>query len=165
MKKTLIKLTAELMAENIELRRAVKRLSTNASYNVLTRQGVERKWSTMKLRGKYLVLFDIDGLGKLNAQIGYQAANIKISTALDSVRQSELLGLVFSGDEFAVVCSGDEVLPTVKRLRESLKQQGLTATICYGRITCADFSEMYKALIMQICAAKTRGDRNIVIEV
>jgi GGDEF domain-containing protein len=154
---------AQLLTKIEELNSAIAYLSVNRSYKVLTREGAERKWQAIDLRQKSVILFDIDNLHGHNQKHGYEEMNRRISLVLNCVRSCELLGLVFSGDEFFLVVKEEEAIATCERLRAEMKQYQMTATIAVSPITSMSFQVNYQKLTEYILQSKAMGMRNVLI--
>jgi hypothetical protein len=152
-----------LLAEREELRRQVDELSITPSYRVLTRPAVERKWAQISKQKKVFIFFDIDDLHNLNAQHGYEGMNRKIDRGLSQSRQHELLGLVFSGDEFVLVVEDGEAEAAIARLVQNMRTQGVTLTVCATQIVNDCFLYHYNLTQQAVSTEKAEGKRNSII--
>lgn len=152
----------QLLQRIKELEEEVEFLSMSPSYQVLTRGAIERKWSTIDKYGKSMILFDIDHLHHLNETFGHDEMNRKIKLGLDCVRSSELLGLVFSGDEFVIIVPNVDAELASSRIRESFGNYGITLTIAVAKIKTTDFQSNYQALLKQVTENKVNSMRNSV---
>jgi GGDEF domain-containing protein len=153
---------AQLLSKIEELSLVVEDLSKSPSYGVLTRQGVERKWKSIEKRDRALLLIDVDNLHNLNEKYGYEEMNRRISRGLDSLRSAELLGLVYSGDEFIAVVKEEEAIACSRRIAASFKENGITLTIAIISIDGEDFTHNYCTGMYIVQDLKKRGLRDRV---
>jgi hypothetical protein len=160
MPKTII---ATLIARIQQLEQENAALSISPAFKVLTRAAVERKWQNINKQGKCFLFFDIDNLHNHNANHGYDEVNRRVSLGLATLRSSELLGLVFSGDEFVAVINKSEVNLMLKRLRSDMCKQGITVTCCVVDITSDDFDKHYKRTRNVVQQAKADNRRDCVV--
>lgn len=145
-----------------ELETEIEYLSVSSSYKVLTRGGIDRRWKSVDKRNKSMLLFDIDHLHNLNEYYGYEEMNTRITKCLDCVRNSELLGLVFSGDEFVVIVSNDESVLVAERLSKEFAKYGITLTIAIGTIKSNNFDYHYRKLLELVSKQKQSNCRNSI---
>lgn len=153
-----------------ELENEIEHLSISPSYNVLTRGAIERKWLSIDKTNKSIILFDIDHLHHLNEEFGHEEMNRRISLGLDCVRSCELLGLVYSGDEFVLVVNSTEETLVVNRIKQSFNDYGITLTIALSSIENeinqeefqSEFQPNYQKLVSLISQNKSIGLRNSV---
>lgn len=150
---TLLARCQELEAEN-------RRLAIAPSFNVLTRAATEIKWEKVNKENKAFVFFDIDNLHALNESLGYDEVNRRIDEGLSGFRRSELLGLVFSGDEFACVINRVEVWSAISRVRREMADLGITFTAAICPIVSDSFESHYQATKAVVTKLKSKGKRN-----
>jgi hypothetical protein len=122
---------ATLQKELLELQQENAVLRTYQPYNVTTRPGLEFEMRRIGEQARYIVYLDIDDMHGANKVYGKPAVNGKLKRALH-VRHTDVLvrALYFSGDEFLVVLRGDPE-GFMERLRTSLKNEGLSATMAH----------------------------------
>ena len=154
-----------LKARIAELENEVKHLSMSPSYQVLTRGAVERKWTSINKINKSMILFDIDYLHNLNQTYGHEKMNQKIRLGLDSIRSSELLGLVYSGDEFVAIVSNNDVELMSQRLRDSFLEYGITLTSVILDIENNDFNDNYQRAVKKVSQLKAENKRNSITRI
>lgn len=154
-----------LKARIAELENEVKHLSMSPSYDVLTRGAVERKWTALDKTNKSMILFDIDRLHNLNQEYGHEVMNRKIRLGLDSIRSSELLGLVYSGDEFVAIVPTDNVIIMSQRLRDSFVKYGITLTTIVLTIEDNDFNNNYQRAVKKVSELKSENKRNSITRI
>ena len=158
-----IYVVSALLARIEELELENKHLSITPSFNVLTRAAVERKWLSTNKQNKCFIFFDIDNLHSLNAEYGYEEINSRIRLGLATLRSSELLGLVFSGDEFVAVVDKAEVNFMINRLQSEMANQGITVTCGVCELVSDDFDEHYEITKTLVTQAKKANKRNTVL--
>jgi GGDEF domain-containing protein len=112
-------LLAALVVYVRNLHRLVGALSINPNFNVVTRVAALEMVGQRRVVGKQsVVTFDVAGMGKTNQQHGEQWVNRAIKDALAEVRStlraSDLVAQLNSGDEFFVVTTGDVTVVQAK---------------------------------------------------
>lgn len=156
----------ELLKQRIaELENEVKHLSMSPSYQVLTRGAVERRWITIDKTDKSMILFDIDHLHNQNQKNGHEEMNRRIRLGLSSIRSSELLGLVYSGDEFVAVVSSADVELMSQRLRDSFYEHGITLTTIIFTIETNDFNDNYQRAVKKVSELKSENKRDSITQI
>jgi GGDEF domain-containing protein len=152
-----------LIAKIQQLEQENAALSISPSFGVLIRAAVERKWESIDKQDKYFLFFDIDNLHELNATYGYDEVNKRVSLGLATLRSSELLGLVFSGDEFVAVINKKEVEFLLQRLRLDMLRQGITVTCGIVEVDSDEFNKHYKQTKNVVQQAKAENKRDCVV--
>lgn len=120
----------ELQRQVEELRSLVEKLSTDPSYEIMTRQAAEIKIPAVSDSIQFVAFLDIDYLHDLNSKIGHEEANNRIRRAL-RVRSTDLiLSPVkwYSGDEVVLLLKGSPV-EFCDRLMASFEAEGMSITI------------------------------------
>jgi GGDEF domain-containing protein len=146
-----------------ELEKLIQEYEYSPAYKVLNRLAVERRWKELKKENKLFVFFDIDKLHCLNETLGYDETNRRIAIALSSFRSIELLGLVFSGDEFVMVVPGNEAEVAIARLRDEMRSQGITVTVGVVPIFSEDFDLHWKEASKLVQISKKNQCRDRVL--
>ncbi len=105
-------LLAALLVYMVKMRVLIQELSTNPNFGVTTRIAALKILGERRAkRGTSVVTFDVAGMGKANQQHGELWVNEAIRTALCDVRStlrgSDLVAQLNSGDEFFIVTTGD----------------------------------------------------------
>jgi GGDEF domain-containing protein len=152
-----------LIAKIQQLEQENAALSISPSFGVLTRAATERKWNIINKQDKYFLFFDIDNLHKHNATYGYDEVNKRVSLGLSTLCSSELLGLVFSGDEFVVVINKEEIDLMLQRLRSDMLEQGITVTCGIVSICSDSFDKHYEQTKTVVQQAKLENKRDCVV--
>lgn len=152
-----------LLAKIQQLEQENVALSQSPAFNVLTRAAVERRWQNVNKQDKCFLFFDIDNLHQHNANHGYDEVNRRVSLGLTTLRSSELLGLVFSGDEFAAVVNKSEVELMLQRLRSDMLKQGITVTCGIVDIDSDDFDKHYEQTRNVVQQVKSENKRDCVV--
>jgi GGDEF domain-containing protein len=109
--------------------RLARSLQVCPVFGCLTRQGIERRKPG---KGSIVVFMDIDDMKGANSAYGYDEVNRRIAASLSQVRQSDIVGRWFSGDEFVVFANGDETA-IAARIKEAFKTNGLSVTLAYSK--------------------------------
>lgn len=152
-----------LLAKIQQLEQENAALSISPAFNVLTRAAVERKWQSIDKQGKCFLFFDIDNLHHHNATYGYDEVNKRVSLGLATLRSSELLGLVFSGDEFVVIINKEDIELMLQRLRSDMLKQGITITCGITIIDSSDFDKHYEQTKTAVQQAKLENKRDCIV--
>jgi diguanylate cyclase (GGDEF)-like protein len=154
-------INAALILWLIDLSKRIGQMSVCPTYQCLTRQGVDRRWQKVKInrQGMHVIFLDIDNMHKANELWGYAEVDAKIARSLKQVRQNELVGRWYAGDEIVLICNATESYQTAERIQLALESNGLSAT--FGIATCDSplLAENAKRAADLVQAAKERGDR------
>ena len=123
---------AALQLENADLKRQIRDYRTCAVYGILTRTALEADWTKQKQIPYLAIAFlDIDDLKLRNADLGQDETNRRIAKAFSLARSGEVIEVVgrfFSGDEFVILATKDEIVAACDRLMTALSDQGMGAT-------------------------------------
>ena len=118
-----------LQRENAELRRQITVHRTDPVYGILTRIALEEDWARQKqVLGLAIAFFDIDDLGVKNKELGQDETNRRIAKAFSVARRDEVIGRLFSGDEFAILAPKDQIATACDRVMVALLANGMSAT-------------------------------------
>ena len=121
-----------LQLENADLKRQIESYRTCAVYGILTRTALEADWAKQKQIERLAIAFlDIDYLKLRNAELGQDETNRRIAKAFSLARSGEVIEVVgrfFSGDEFVILATKDEIVAACDRLMTALNDQGMSAT-------------------------------------
>ncbi len=138
----------ELNFDDITPERALelfKEMAWNDEYGCYTRLGFQKLvWPRIAKDAKWIIYFDIDGMGELNAQHTHAGVNSMIKKSL-AIRASDYMtGQRYSGDEFMVVVTDNpergeaDPLQLAVRLKEALRDNGLSATFAIAPVFSDD---------------------------
>ena len=118
-----------LQLENAALKRQVKMHRTCAVYGILTRTALEEDWAKQRQVPRLAIaLFDIDDLGVKNKELGQDETNRRIAKAFSVARRDEVMGRLFSGDEFLILAPKDQIATACDRVMVALLANGMSAT-------------------------------------
>ena len=110
-------------------RKDIELLMFNRAFGVLTKEAFNLLITRIPTDDTALVVFDIDNMKGFNSRLGKEEVNRRLAKAFSFRTNDILLGQTFSGDEFAALVNQEDAYGFAVRLRESLKSQGLSATI------------------------------------
>ena len=153
-----------------ELIALAQELAWNDEYGCYTRPGFRKLiWPSIAEEVKWIIYFDIDGMGELNAQFTHEGVNAMIKASL-SVRGSDYItGQRYSGDEIFVCVTDDpergesDPMRLTMRLRESLLQNGLSATFAIAPVVSDDLTTNIEPAVQLVEQAKDRNERGIIM--
>lgn len=145
---------AQLIAELNELK-------NDKAFGILTRPALEiehRKASNAAA----VIFLDLDGIHALNESLGHEQVNRLIKRAI-KIRHNDLMlsGRWYSGDELAFIVKGN-AQAIASRLMESLKRNGLSATIAYAPI-CKKLEKAVNQAKRKVEAAKKINSRGMIV--
>lgn len=160
----------ELERRNAELEEENQDLAFNEEYGCYTRSGFQKRiWRNIADKAKWIIYFDIDGMGELNELHTHAGVNARIKKSL-AVRTSDYLaGQRYSGDEFFVVVTDDpergkpDPLQLIIRLKAALRENGLSATFAIAPVISDDLMENVEPAVQLVEEAKRNNERGIVI--
>lgn len=153
----------ELEQQNYELQQALARANQQVAamgrcrtFEILTRAGLELEWDRVKVGYPCfdVLYFDIDNLKQLNTTHSITGANRMIREAFACIRQTEIVGRWFSGDEFVVICVGSQSRRILARLEASFATQGISFTSAIGQCLSADLQASVAPLMREVERAK-----------
>jgi GGDEF domain-containing protein len=157
-----------------ELKQLVRALAWNDAYGCFTRAGFEKLvWQEIADQAKWIIFFDVDDMGLLNSQHGYDSVNAIIKTSM-GVRESDYMaGQWFSGDEFIICITdkdpgrlyGSNPVEFCSRLAEAFISNGASATFAVSPVISKDLMTNVapaQALCQKAKANNRRGSINIV---
>jgi hypothetical protein len=147
-----------------------KELAWNDEYGCYTRPGFRKMiWPSIAPQAKWIIYFDIDGMGELNAIHTHAGVNAMIKNSL-SIRGSDYLaGQRYSGDEFFVCVTDDpergntDPIQLAVRLKQSLRENGLSATFAIAPVISDDLMENLEPAVLFVEQAKERNERGMII--
>ena len=153
-----------------ELIYLAKVLAWNDDYGCFTREGFRKMvWPSIADKAKWIIFFDIDGMGELNEQHTHAGVNAMIKKSL-AVRASDYMtGQRYSGDEFIVVVTDDpergetDPLQLTMRLKEALRENGLSATFAIAPVISDDLMENVEPAVQLVEDAKRNNERGIIM--
>jgi GGDEF domain-containing protein len=153
-----------------DLLNMLKELAWNDEYGCYTRQGFQKMvWPKIAAKARWIIFFDIDGMGVLNEQHTHAGVNAIIKKSLE-VRTSDFMtGQRYSGDEFMVVITDDpergETKPVelAMRLKEALQENGASATFAIAPVISDDLMENVEPAVQLVEAAKRNNERGVII--
>jgi len=153
-----------------ELINLARELAWNDEYGCYTRPGFRKMiWPSIAQEARWLIYFDIDGMGELNALHTHAGVNAMIKNSL-SIRGSDYLaGQRYSGDEFFVCVTDDpergetDPIQLAVRLKEALRENGLSATFAIAPVISDDLMENLEPAVQLVEQAKDRNERGIII--
>lgn len=153
-----------------ELIHLAKELSWNDEYGCYTRSGFRKMiWPSIAEQSRWLIYFDIDGMGELNSLHTHAGVNAMIKKSL-SIRASDYMtGQRYSGDEFFVCVTDDpergttDPLQLAVRLKEALRDNGLSATFAIAPVISDDLMVNLEPAVQLVEQAKERNERGIII--
>ncbi|WP_196358215.1 diguanylate cyclase [Nodosilinea nodulosa] len=146
-------------------RKVVDVLTTCPAYGVGTRQRLELLWARLR-HGRYSVIFfDLDHIHQLNDELGYEAVDDRIRSALACFRSSRGSNSLFrwySGDEIVVVCPTTDVEGAAVRLLQVIFDHELSATISVAPAQF-DLKASVSIAAGRVQAAKAAGIRGQIV--
>lgn len=153
-----------------ELINLARELAWNDEYGCYTRPGFRKMvWPSIAQEARWLIFFDIDGMGELNDLYTHAGVNAMIKKSL-SIRGSDYLaGQRYSGDEFFVCVTDDpergetDPIQLAVRLKQALHENGLSATFAIVPVTSHDLMENLEPAVQLVEQAKHRNERGIII--
>lgn len=169
-KEDLINLAKRLQEENESLLKENTEMAWNDEYGCYTRPGFQKKiWPYIAPKAQWLVYFDIDGMGELNARYTHAGVNARIKKSLE-IRMSDFLltGQRYSGDEFFICITDDsergETNPVelAVRLKAALHENGLSATFAVAPVISDDLMETLEPAVQLVEQAKERNERGTI---
>lgn len=153
-----------------ELQRQVRELSWNDAFGCYTRLGFEKViWPGIVDDARWLIFFDLDHIHELNEKHGgYDAVDAMVKLGLSVLRWTDLVAAqVKSGDEFLVcMVESDQQSASseqrerldpealVRRLSDSLKKAGLSATFSIVPVVSPDLMTNLKPAIEDVYIQK-----------
>ena len=147
-----------------------KEMAWNDEYGCYTSQAFRKLvWGRIADKAKWIIYFDIDGMGELNEQHTHAGVNTMIKKSL-AVRASDYMtGQRYSGDEFIVVVTDDpergetDPLQLTMRLKEALRENGLSATFAIAPVISDDLMENVEPAVQLVEDAKRNNERGIIM--
>ena len=147
-----------------------KEMAWNDEYGCYTSQAFRKLvWRRIADKAKWIIYFDIDGMGELNEQHTHAGVNTMIKKSL-AVRASDYMtGQRYSGDEFIVVVTDDpergetDPLQLTMRLKEALRENGLSATFAIAPAISDDLMENVEPAVQLVEDAKRNNERGIIM--
>ena len=147
-----------------------KEMAWNDEYGCYTSQAFRKLvWRRIADKAKWIIYFDIDGMGELNEQHTHAGVNTMIKKSL-AVRASDYMtGQRYSGDEFIVVVTDDpergetDPLQLTMRLKEALRENGLSATFAIAPVISDDLMENVEPAVQLVEDAKRNNERGIIM--
>jgi hypothetical protein len=116
-----------------ELERAIRALSWDDAFGMLTRQGLLHAASVQPRGTRPVIFLDLDGIHTLNQQIGYEEVNRRIHATFQDagLRHSDIVGRWYSGDEIVIITDGDPQA-VIEKLTQAARANGVTFTHASG---------------------------------
>lgn len=152
-----------------EMLKLLKQMAWNEAYGCYTRQGFQQLiWHRIAADAKWLIYFDIDGMRELNDQHTHRGVNEMIKKSLTVRSTDYLAGQRYSGDEFMVVVTDDpergetDPLQLTMRLKEALRENGLSATFAIAPVISDDLMENVEPAVQLVEDAKRNNDRGTI---
>ena len=147
-------------------RKVVDQLTTCPTYGVGTRQRLEMTWPRLKHSTLSVIFFDLDFMHQLNEELGYQAVDDRIKSALANFRgtrgSASFSFRWYSGDEIVVVCPTADVYPAAIRLHQVIRDHGLSATMAIAPAQ-ADLKACVSIAADKVQASKASGIRGCIV--
>jgi GGDEF domain-containing protein len=141
-----------------ELLKELAELKQDKAFGILTRPALEIE-HRKQTQAAAVIFLDLDKIHNLNERIGHEAVNRKIKRAVN-IRHDDLLlsGRWYSGDELVFLVKGNAPA-MAERILNSLKKQGLSATIATAPLTrqLTKAVEKAKAKVENAKRANARG--------
>ena len=156
-------LSGYLIWRQNRLERSVTHLMVDATYGVLTRNGLDLRWRQLGAQADRLevVFFDLDELHAANERYGYADVDRRIRAALQ-VRASDLcVARWYSGDELVIVVGAGDGHGAAERILARLRANGLSAT--FGVVPAQrHLAQAVMAASRKVQSAKALGLRGTI---
>lgn len=147
-----------------QLELLVKQLTTDATYNCLTRQGLElMTWPAVSETAKYAVFCDIDDMHERNFELGYNEVDARITRSIN-IRSTDIHATArwYSGDEIVWIIGEGDPQGLAARIQSNFKSNGLSATFGIAPITSTDLKQNVDTAAALVQDAKTSGRRGTI---
>ena len=155
--------------EKDELIALARELAWNDEYGCYTRPGFRKMiWPTIAEDARWIIYFDIDGMGELNDKFTHAGVNDMIKKSLGMRSSDYLTGQRYSGDEFFVVVTDEpgrsktDPIELAQRLRHSLVKNGLAATFAIAPVVSGDLMTNVEPAVQLVEQAKKRNERGTI---
>lgn len=147
----------KLLEENERLRAENAELRHDQAYGILTQTGLHTEYRKLQESDLYAIFMDLDGIHALNEKFGdYETVDSKVRNAFN-LRNDDLVlaGRWKSGDEILFVVRTNP-RKFIRRLQDSLIQNGLSATCSYQKIAGNDLTSAVDKCIKRVYAKKAQ---------
>jgi len=113
----------------------VRTLSHDDAFGMLTRPALIFQADRLPSGSFFMLYCDLDQLHDLNGHLGYEEVNRRVRHSFaPALRQSDLVGRWFSGDEILIILPDDSRLlwGLVQRLQREAESQGFSFSFALG---------------------------------